>query len=97
MTDRYKLVHYYGTGRDETDLFDSEKDPLELRSYFGQPGYEAVQADLESRLQKLRVEFKEPAVEDEYATGEKKRPGQGQGKGKGKGKGPNAGKAPEAK
>ena len=97
VTDRYKLVHYYGTGRDETDLFDSEKDPLELRSYFGQPGYEAVQADLESRLQKLRVEFKEPAVEDEYATGEKKRPGQGQGKGKGKGKGPNAGKAPEAK
>jgi arylsulfatase A-like enzyme len=95
VTGRYKLVHYYGTGHDETDLFDSEKDPLELRSYFGQPGYEAVQVDLESRLQKLREDLKVPVVDDEFATGEKKRAGQG--KGKGKGKGASAAKAPEAK
>ena len=91
---RYKLVHYYGTGRDETGLYDNEKDPLELRSFFGQPGYEGIQADLEQRLRRLRVEFKEPAVDDEYATGEKKRPGQGKNAGK---KGKGAAKAPEAK
>jgi hypothetical protein len=82
ITDRYKLVRYYGNGETKTDLFDSEKDPLELKSFFGQPGYEAVQADLEARLAKLRTDLKVPAVDDEYATGEKKRPGQAKGKAK---------------
>ena len=98
VTDRYKLVHYYGNGEERTDLFDSEKDPLELRSYFGQPGYESVQADLEQRLRKLRADLKVPAVDDEYATGAKKRPGANGGQGKNAGKkGKGAAKAPEAK
>jgi hypothetical protein len=88
-------VRYYGNGETKTDLFDNEKDPLELRSYFGQPGYEAVQADLETRLAKLRSDLKVPAVDDEYATGEKKRPGMNQGGGKNAGK--KGKKAPEAK
>ena len=99
ITDRYKLVRYYGNGETKTDLFDSEKDPLELRSYFGQPGYEAVQADLEARLAKLRSDLKVPAVDDEYATGAKKMPGRNAengGKNAGK-KGKAAPKAPEAK
>jgi len=99
ITDRYKLVRYYGNGETKTDLFDSEKDPLELKSFFGQPGYESVQADLEARLAKLRTDLKVPEVEDEYASGAKKRAGANQvpaknaGKGKGKGKVP----APAAK
>jgi arylsulfatase A-like enzyme len=93
ITDRYKLVRYYGNGETKTDLFDSEKDPLELKSFYGQPGYETVQADLEARLAKLRADLKVPAVDDEYATGEKKRtPPAGKNAGKGKGK-----KAPAAK
>ena len=86
-------MRYYGNGETKTDLFDSEKDPLELKSFYGQPGYETVQADLEARLAKLRADLKVPAVDDEYATGEKKRtppPGKNAGKGKGK-------KAPAAK
>lgn len=94
ITERYKLVHYYGTGAEHTDLFDSEKDPLELRSFAGQKDYADVQADLEKRLGQLRIDVKEPAVVDEYASGAKKRPGQVvPGKGKGKG----AKKAPDAK
>jgi arylsulfatase A-like enzyme len=93
ITDRYKLVRYYGNGETKTDLFDSEKDPLELKSFFGQPGYEAVQADLEARLAKLRTDLKVPAVDDELASGVKRRnPPAVKNAGKGKGK-----KAPEAK
>ena len=92
-------MRYYGNGETKTDLFDSEKDPLELRSYFGQPGYEAIQADLETRLAKLRSDLKVPAVDDEYATGEKKMPGRnGENAGKNGGKkGKASPKAPEAK
>jgi arylsulfatase A-like enzyme len=94
ITDRYKLVRYYGNGETKTDLFDNEKDPLELKSFFGQPGYESVQADLEARLAKLRVDLKVPEVEDEYASGAKKRAGVNQGPAKNAGKGKGKGKVP---
>ena len=95
ITDRYKLVRYYGNGETKTDLFDGEKDPLELKSFYGQPGYESVQADLEARLAKLRADLKVPEVDDEFATGVKRRtPPAGKNAGKGKGKGK---KAPAAK
>jgi arylsulfatase A-like enzyme len=94
ITDRYKLVRYYGNGETKTDLFDSEKDPLEVKSFFGQPGYESVQADLEARLAKLRVDLKVPEVEDEYASGAKKRAGVNQGPAKNAGKGKGKGKVP---
>jgi hypothetical protein len=86
-------VRYYGNGETKTDLFDSEKDPLELKSFFGQPGYESIQADLEARLAKLRTDLKVPAVEDELASGAKRRnPPAVKNAVKGKAK-----KAPEAK
>ena len=57
-----------------------------------------MQADLEARLAKLRSDLKVPAVDDEYATGEKKRPGANQGQGKNAGKkGKAAPKSAEAK
>jgi len=71
ITDRYKLVHYYGTGKDAVDLFDSEKDPLELRSFAGQKEYADIQSDLEARLKRLRSELKVPDVDDPEATGER--------------------------
>ena len=71
ITDRYKLVHYYGTGHDAVDLFDSTKDPLELKSFAGQADYADIQADLELRLKKLRTELKVPEVDDPDATGER--------------------------
>jgi hypothetical protein len=52
-----------------------------------------VQADLEARLAKLRTDLKVPAVDDELASGAKRRnPPAAKNAGKGKGK-----KAPEAK
>jgi arylsulfatase A-like enzyme len=71
ITERYKLVHYYGSGEERTDLFDSEKDPLELRSFFGDKDYVTVQADLEARLKRLRSELQVPEKDDPMATGER--------------------------
>ena len=73
ITERYKLVDYYGSGEEKTDLFDSEKDPLELRSYFGDKEYVTVQADLEARLKRLRGELQVPEKDDPMATGERGR------------------------
>lgn len=70
VTERYKLVHYYGTGADGADLFDLEKDPHELHSFRGEPGYAEIEADLEKRIKQMRVELKVPEKDDPEATGE---------------------------
>jgi arylsulfatase A-like enzyme len=57
-TDRYKLIHYYQTG--EWELLDREKDPLELRSFYGDPAYAEVQEELEDELERLRGELSVP-------------------------------------
>ncbi|MBX6313624.1 MAG: sulfatase [Isosphaeraceae bacterium] len=61
VTDRYKLVHFYGEDVDEWELFDRKEDPHELRSVFGEPGYAQVRAELEQELARLRRELKVPA------------------------------------
>lgn len=66
-------MRYYGSGPERTDLFDLEKDPLELKSFAGAAGYESIQADLEARLARLRKELEVPAQEDPLASGVLKR------------------------
>ena len=58
VTDRYKLVRFYGTGDDYWELFDREKDPHELKSYYDDPAYAKTRAELEKELARLRVEVK---------------------------------------
>jgi arylsulfatase A-like enzyme len=60
VTDRYKLVRFYGTGEDYWELFDREKDPHELRSFHDDPTYAATRAQLEKELVRLRKELKVP-------------------------------------
>jgi arylsulfatase A-like enzyme len=60
VTDRYKLIRFYGTGEDYWELFDLEKDPRELRSVYGEPEYAATQAQLTKELGRLRAELKAP-------------------------------------
>jgi arylsulfatase A-like enzyme len=57
VTDRYKLVHFYGPDVDEWELFDLQRDPRELKSVYGQPDYAAVQKELNEELAKLRKEL----------------------------------------
>jgi arylsulfatase A-like enzyme len=60
VTDRYKLVKFYGTGEDYWELFDLQKDPQELRSVYSESAYAKAQADLTTELARLRQELKVP-------------------------------------
>ncbi len=57
-TDRYKLIHYYQL--DEWELIDLEKDPKEMRSFYGADGYAEVQEELEKELKRLRKLYRVP-------------------------------------
>lgn len=57
VTDRYKLVHYYGTDVDDWELLDRVADPRETRSYYADPDYRQVVAELRAELNRLREEF----------------------------------------
>jgi hypothetical protein len=54
-TDRFKLIHYYRLG--EWELFDLERDPLELHSRHDDPAYADIVAELETELARLQVEY----------------------------------------
>ncbi len=60
VTDRHKLVHFYGTDVDYWELFDLQKDPQERRSVYGNSEYRDVQATLDKELIRLRAELKVP-------------------------------------
>ncbi len=76
VTDRYKLVHFYEPGVDYWELFDRQKDPLELKSVYGQTEYTAAQKELETELARLRKELKvpekDPVAKKDPATPKKK-------------------------
>ncbi|PAW83372.1 MAG: sulfatase [Opitutia bacterium Tous-C8FEB] len=61
VTDRYKLVHFFGTADDYWELYDIEKDPRELRNVLADPAYAAARKQLEGQLAQLRTELKVPA------------------------------------
>ena len=61
VTDRYKLVHFFGTADDYWELYDTAKDPRELRNVLADPAYAAARKQLEGQLAQLRTELKVPA------------------------------------
>jgi arylsulfatase A-like enzyme len=65
-TDRYKLIHYYQTG--EWELFDLERDPLELSSVYGEPSYAPVVEELRSELIRLRDLYQDETGDPPSAT-----------------------------
>ena len=69
VTDRYKLVHYYGPDLDEWELLDRQVDPLELKSFHTDPAYAPVVADLKQELDRLRVQFDDTADPPRKAFG----------------------------
>ena len=60
VTDRYKLVKYYGTGEDYTELFDTLTDPKEMKSVYNDPAYADAKKQLTAYLARLRAELKVP-------------------------------------
>jgi arylsulfatase A-like enzyme len=69
VTDRYKLVHFYGPDTDYWELFDRQSDPQELTSVYDDPAHAAARKELEVELARLRKELKVPEVEDPAASG----------------------------
>jgi arylsulfatase A-like enzyme len=63
VTERYKLVHFYEPMVDYWELFDRQRDPLELTSVYNQPDYASQQAELHQELARLRKELKVPAAD----------------------------------
>ena len=58
-TERYSLMHFYND-IDEWELFDLEKDPLQLHNLYGEPGMEAVTAELLAELHRLQALYQDP-------------------------------------
>jgi arylsulfatase A-like enzyme len=58
VTDRYKLVHFYGPDVDEWELFDLADDPRELRNVYARPEYAKVREQLGRELLRLRGELR---------------------------------------
>ncbi len=55
-TDRYKLIHFY-YDIDEWELYDLEKDPMEMTNVYKDPAYSDVKEDLHQQLEELREAY----------------------------------------
>jgi arylsulfatase A-like enzyme len=73
VTERYKLVRFYGPDVDYFELFDRKEDPDELRSVYDQPQRAAVQQELTDELNRLRRELGVPDEDPPGASGAKGR------------------------
>ncbi|MGD9647796.1 MAG: sulfatase [Pirellulales bacterium] len=69
VTDRFKLVRFYGPDTDYWELFDRQKDPHELTSVYGQADYAEAQSELTQELRRLRAELKVPDEDPPEASG----------------------------
>ncbi|HJS08566.1 MAG TPA: sulfatase [Pirellulales bacterium] len=69
ITDRFKLVHYYKPDVDDWELLDREKDPLETRNYYNDPGYASTVKELHAELERLRKEVDDSAEPPRAAYG----------------------------
>ncbi|MDL2281992.1 sulfatase [Parabacteroides sp. OttesenSCG-928-G06] len=60
-TDRYKLIHFYND-IDVWELYDLEKDPMEMNNIYGDAAYKETQEKLHKELDRLReyYEVEEP-------------------------------------
>ncbi len=55
-TDKYKLIHFY-YNIDEWELYDLEKDPMEIKNIYNDPAYNEVKVELNQRLEQLRNQY----------------------------------------
>lgn len=65
VTDQYKLFHFYEPDVNYWNLIDTQKDPNEVKSVYGDPAYADVQKELHAELDRLRAELKVPPVSEE--------------------------------
>ena len=61
-TQRYSLMHFYND-LDEWELFDLEKDPMQLQNLYGKPGTEKITRELREELLRLQKLYDDPIQE----------------------------------
>ena len=75
VTDRYKLVQFYvpklntQADPDYFELYDREKDPNEMKSFYNDPAYADTVKELKTELETLRKDLKVPAEIPKKAYG----------------------------
>jgi arylsulfatase A-like enzyme len=69
VTDRFKLVRFYGPGLEYWELFDREKDPHELRDCSQEPANAETVLQLKAEMARLRKALKVPAETPPAAFG----------------------------
>jgi arylsulfatase A-like enzyme len=69
VTDRYKLVQFYGWDGAYRELFDLSEDPREMRNVIDDPTYKATIGELDAELTRLRTELRVPAQDPPGASG----------------------------
>jgi arylsulfatase A-like enzyme len=57
-TDRFTLANFYPVK--EWELYDNEKDPLQLRSVYADPAYAKTVTELKAELERLRRQYEPP-------------------------------------
>jgi len=72
VTQRYKLVHFYGPDIDEWELFDLKRDPYELRDVYHDPAYREIRAQLHAELNRLRKQLEVPDVDPPNITSDRR-------------------------
>jgi arylsulfatase A-like enzyme len=60
ITDRYKLVRYFGVGDEYHELFDRFSDPTEMTSVYGDSAHAAARTALTADLARLKQDLKVP-------------------------------------
>lgn len=68
ITQRYKLVRYYGNVND-WELYDREVDPTETRNLIAAPNYAATLPELRAELERLRRHYRVPTQTPREAHG----------------------------
>lgn len=75
VTQRHKLVRYYGDVND-WELYDREVDPRETRNLIAAPEYARTVAQLRGELERLREYYRVPAQPPRAAHGQAPFPGE---------------------
>ncbi|HOY50818.1 MAG TPA: DUF4976 domain-containing protein, partial [Prolixibacteraceae bacterium] len=65
VTREFKLAHFY-YDVDEWELYDREKDPMELHNVYADPAYAEVVADLKVKLEEIRRKYKDSDELDQH-------------------------------
>jgi arylsulfatase A-like enzyme len=72
-TPRFKLIHFY-YDIDAWELYDLEKDPLELKNIYEDPSYRDIREELSERLRTLQAYYKDsPELAEQFVEADIKK------------------------